>query len=282
MGELERGERCPFLVFFYADRRAAGKCRGKKWTPFFPEEIDKERGRGKKKFEREPTHRLATSPPSMPHLITHMGEGKKGSSRTPLPSFSLQRAAPRRTARGMTCLLGATPPFSMLGEEIERGVGEDFGLFCLPPRCDQPGDRRPPSRPDMDGTTDSCRAAIWGVTTPRCCNLFFSELGGCCRGFSYCPPPVWVCGWTIGGACPAGWCPRRNRQSWWWLDSARSLKWLLDDHDEARWVHKSSGYHLSLLMVTTEQYRRSGHVISLLDLTFSAFLGGAQGAAGYV
>lgn len=159
---------------------------------------------------RESPHTTGLQHPHHPCLTSSLTSGiereKKAAAAGPrfLLFFpSARRAAPRRTARGMTCLLGGPPPF---GRKSRGELGEDVGLFCLP-RCDQPGDRRLPSRPAMDGLTGhtlSCRAAIWGVTTPECCNLFFSELGGC-RGLSYCPP-VWESSRTIGGACPAGWC----------------------------------------------------------------------------
>lgn len=159
----------------------------------------------------------------------------------------------------MTCFAWRNPPFSVLGEENQEGVGGGRRAF-LPAAALRLARRPPAPLPPGHGrgTTDSCRAAIWGVTTPRCCNLFFSELGGC-RGLCYCPPSGSPVGRSGVHVRPVG--ARRNRQSWWWLDCARSVKWLLNGNDEAWWVHRSSGYHLSLLMVTTEQYRRSGHGI---------------------
>lgn len=160
--ELER-EGCLFLVFFYADRRAAGKCRGKKWTLFFSEEIDKERGRGGKKFEREPTHnRLATSPPSMPHLITHIEdrEGKKGSSsRTPLPPL-LPFSAPRRAAphRAWDDLLAWRPP--PFREEIKRGVGGGRRAFL--PAALRPARRPPAPLPPGHGRVDGTHTLLQG------------------------------------------------------------------------------------------------------------------------
>lgn len=122
--------------------------------------------------------------PPMPHLITHMEREKKAAAAAGPRSLSLffpsaHRAAPHRAWDDLLCL--AQPPFFRVGGGKSRGSwGRTSGFSAC---------RRLPSLPPGHGrgTTDSCRAAIWGLTTPRCCNLFFSELGGC-RGLCYCPP----------------------------------------------------------------------------------------------
>lgn len=116
----------PFSCIFLCRRRAAGKCRGKKWTPFFSEEIDKERGRGGGKSLRESPHTGLQHPhhPPMPHLITHMKREKKAAAAAGPRSLSLffpsaRRAAPHRAWDDLLCL--AQPPFFRVGGGKSRG-----------------------------------------------------------------------------------------------------------------------------------------------------------------
>lgn len=142
---------------------------------------------------RESPHTSLQHPhhPPMPHLITHMKREEKAAAAAGPRSLSLffpsaRRAAPHRAWDDLLCL--AQPPFFRVGGGKSRGSwGRTSGFSACRRAATCPETAgSPPARTWTrdDGLLQGCNL---GCHDAECCNLFFSELGGC-RGLCYCPP----------------------------------------------------------------------------------------------
>lgn len=242
-----REERDAFFLYFSMPTGGRqGNVEAKSGHPFFLKKSIRRGGEGEKSL-RESPHTRGLQHPHHPcltsSLTSRIEREKKAAAAGPrfLLFFpSARRAAPHRAWDDL--LAWRPPPFR---EEIKRGVGGRRRAFL--PAALRPARRPPAPLPPRHGRVDGTHTLLQGC-----------HLG--CHDAGWLPGPLLLPSrlgvqWDDRG-CMSGRlvCPLETGN--------RGGGSIVPDHyDEAWWVHRSSGYHLSLLMVTTEQYSGSGHGI---------------------